>query len=232
MPERRPPEYDLTLLDDSKSKEYDCARDEKGNQSETLDQTHIEEDGNSDTTSTNSSDEFDWDEEDVASQVENTETGKKARRGRALWLAFMKLARPVRTLLIGMLGAAFFIIPWLVVELKFKDKESVRLQVRVWSLWLSITWAASCATYLVVDAIPRTVIYIIFLLGGQVERLKTQIEVCTARTFRGSLAESIGVVDTCCLGMAKTRTHDFVGLDSVICNHGLLPTSWRVLGYY
>jgi hypothetical protein len=232
MPGRRSPENDIIYLDDSKSKEYDCVRDEKGNQSETLDQTHVEEDGDSDTTSTNSSDEFDWDEEDVSSQVENTETGKKARRGRALWLAFMKLARPVRTLLLGILGAAFFIIPLLVVELKFKDKEGVRLQVRVWSLWLSITWAASCATYLVVDAIPRTVIYVIFLLGGQVERLKTQIEVCTARTSRGSLTKSIGVVDTCCLGMAKTRTHDFVGLDSAICNHGLLPTTWRVLGYY
>lgn len=180
MPGRRSPEDDTTLLDDSKFKEYDSAQDEKGNQSETLDQTHIEEDSDSDTTSTNSSDEFDWDEEEVASQVETPETGKKARRGRALWLGFMKLARPVRALLVGILGATFFIIPLLVVELRFKDKESVRLQVRVWSLWLSITWAASCATYLVVDAIPRTVIYIIFLLGGQVERLKTQIELTLA----------------------------------------------------
>ncbi|KAG1840078.1 Mechanosensitive ion channel-domain-containing protein [Suillus subalutaceus] len=180
MPGRRSPEDDTTLLDDSKSKEYDCARDEKGNQSETLDQTRMEEDSDSDTTSTNSSDEFDWDEEEVPSQVENPETGTKARRGRALWLGFMKLARPVRALLVGILGAAFFIIPLLVVELRFKDKESVRLQVRVWSLWLSITWAASCATYLVVDAIPRTVIYVIFLLGGQVERLKTQIELTLA----------------------------------------------------
>jgi hypothetical protein len=185
MPGRRSPEDDTTLLDDSKSKDYDCARDENGNQFETLDQTRIEEDSDSNTTSTNSSDEFDWDEEEVASQVESPETGKRARRGRALWLGFMKLARPVRALLVGTLGAAFFIIPLLVVELRFKDKESVRLQVRVWSLWLSITWAASCATYLVVDAIPRTVIYIIFLLGGQVERLKTQIEVRTTRTSRG-----------------------------------------------
>ncbi|KAG1755550.1 Mechanosensitive ion channel-domain-containing protein [Suillus lakei] len=180
MPGHRSPEDDITILDHSKSKEYDCTQDEKGNNSETLDQTHIGEDGDSDTTSTNSSDEFDWDEEEVTSQVENPETGKKARRGRALWLGFMKLARPVRTLLVGMLGAAFFIIPWLVVELRFKDKESVRLQVRVWSLWLSITWAASCATYLVVDAIPRTVVYVIFLFGGQVERLKTQIELTLA----------------------------------------------------
>ncbi|KAG0709774.1 Mechanosensitive ion channel-domain-containing protein [Suillus ampliporus] len=180
MPERHPPEDDITLLEHSKSKEHDYPRDEKGNQSETPDHTHVEEDGDSNTTSTNSSDEFDWDEEEVASQAENPVTGKKARRGRALWLGFMKLARPVRTLLVGILGAAFFIIPLLVVELRFKHKQSVRPQVRAWSLWLSITWAASCATYLLVDAIPRITIYVIFLLGGQVERLKTQIELTLA----------------------------------------------------
>lgn len=171
MPEHRSPEDDTTLFDHSK----DYAQ---GNQSETLDHTH-EEDGDTDTTSsTNSSDEFDWDEEEVTSEAKNPVAGKKAMRGRALWLAFMKLARPVRTLLVGILGAAFYIIPFLVVELRFKNKESVRLQVRVWSIWLSITWAAACATYILVDAIPRTVIYIAFLLGGQVERLKMQIEVC------------------------------------------------------
>ncbi|OAX44520.1 hypothetical protein K503DRAFT_304184 [Rhizopogon vinicolor AM-OR11-026] len=169
MPERRTHEDEITVLD--------CT---SGIQSETLDHTHGEEDVDSDTTSTNSSDEFDWDEEEVTTEAETTITGKKAMRGRAIWLAFMKLARPVRTVLIGILGAAFFIIPLLVVEFRFKDKQSVRLQVRVWSLWLAITWAAACATYMLVDAIPRTVIYIVFLLGGQVERLKTQIELTLA----------------------------------------------------
>jgi len=176
MSERRSPEDD-TILDHSK--DYT-----QGTQSETQDHTH-EEDADSVSTSTNSSDEFDWDEEEVTTEVEAPVTGKKAMRGRALWLAFMKLARPVRTLLAGILGAAFFIIPLLVVELRFRNKESVRLQIRVWSLWLSITWAAACATYILVDAIPRIVIYIAFLLGGQVERLKTQIEVCVVRTSLG-----------------------------------------------
>lgn len=227
MSERRFPEDDTTLHDPSKDYPH-------LNKSEALDHTHRdhdgEEDGDSDTTSTNSSDEFDWDEEEVTSEVENPETGKKAMRGRALWLAFMKLARPVRTILVGALGAAFFIIPLLVVELKFKHEESVRLQIRVWSLWLSITWAAGCSTYMLVDAIPRTVIYIVFLLGGQVERLKTQIEVCVVLQIFGSLTECVVVVDACCLSMDKARTRYIMGLDSAICNHGHLPTSWRVLG--
>ncbi|KAG1752650.1 Mechanosensitive ion channel-domain-containing protein [Suillus paluster] len=165
MPECRSPEDGITPLDHSKSIEHGFPRDENGNQPETPDHTHVEEDGDSDTISTNSSDEFDWDEEEVTSQAENPETGKKARRGRALWLGFMKLARPVRTLLVGVLGAAFFITPLLVVELRFKDKESVRPLAQHTCLWMPV---------------PRIAIYVIFLFGGQVERLKTQIELTLA----------------------------------------------------
>jgi hypothetical protein len=128
----------------------------------------------SDTTATNSSDEFDWDEE------ENPQTAKdkvKAKRGRAVWMAFMKLARPIRVLLIGVLVAGILITPLLVVNLRFAGNP-VSPQVHVWSLWLTIIWAAGCATYLVVDAIPRMVVSIIIMFGGQVERLKTQLEVC------------------------------------------------------
>jgi hypothetical protein len=78
--------------------------------------------------------------------------------------------------LIGLLGAGVLISPLLVVQLKF-NQSPVRPQVHVWSLWLSIIWASSCITFLVVDAIPRFVVAVIVLFGGQVERLKTQLEV-------------------------------------------------------
>ncbi|KAH0839914.1 Mechanosensitive ion channel-domain-containing protein [Lanmaoa asiatica] len=147
-------------------------QDEKGSDCD----VHVEVDSD---TSTNTSDEFDWDEE-PSSADEETHQGKHARRGRALWLAFMKLTRPFRTLLVGVIGAAFFITPLLVVELKYQNSGGVRPQVHAWSLWLSIIWAASCATYLVVDLLPSTVVTIILLLGGQVERLKTQVELTLA----------------------------------------------------
>lgn len=154
--ERQEPVHDHSHLEVSED-------DRRGNHSDA-----------SDTTATNSSDEFNWDEDE-----EGAKDGKetKAKRGRALYMAFMKLARPVRVILIGILGAGFFIAPLIVVTLKFKDNPA-RPQVHSWSLWLSIIWATSCLTYLVVDAIPRMIVAIIVLFGGQVERLKTQLEVC------------------------------------------------------
>jgi len=127
----------------------------------------------SDTTATNSSDEFDWDEsegqEDASDLI-------KARRVRWLWLQFMKLSRFIRVLLVGVIGAAILITPLLVVDLRFRENP-VRLQVHVWSLWFTIIWSAACATSLAVDATPHIVLLVIRLFGGQVERLKSQIEV-------------------------------------------------------
>jgi len=173
------PGEDISLPTLSTSKEHDYVSETDHNQLTTGHRNLSEHDGDEyesarDTTSTNSSDEFNWDEdEEAASVVLNT----KAKRGRALYLAFMKLARPFRVILIGLLGAGVLISPLLVVKLKF-NQSPVRAQVHVWSLWLSIIWASSCITYLVVDAIPRFVVAVIVLFGGQVERLKTQLEVC------------------------------------------------------
>ncbi|KAF8892116.1 Mechanosensitive ion channel-domain-containing protein [Infundibulicybe gibba] len=131
-----------------------------------------------DTTATNSSDEFDWDE-DEDSKEKHTER-IKARRGRAIWMGFMRLARPFRVMLVAILGAGVLITPLLVVQFRFNRTGPITSQVYVWSLWFSIIWAAGCATYLVVDSIPRVVIAIIVLFGGQVERLKTQLELTLA----------------------------------------------------
>ena len=128
----------------------------------------------SDTTATDSPDEFNWDE-DEDSSGENTEK-MQAKRGRRLWLAFMKLARPIRVLLISVLGAAIFVTPLLIAHFRFKDNPA-RIPIFVWSLWLTIIWATSCATYLAVDSIPRIVILVIELFGGKIERLKGQVEV-------------------------------------------------------
>jgi len=130
----------------------------------------------SETTATNSSDEFDWSEEE-----EKPPAGLKkldhARRVRWLWLLFMKLARPLRVLVVGCIGAAIFVTPLLVVNLRFRQNPA-KLQIHVWSLWLTIIWSASCITYLLVDSIPSMVVAIVRMFGGQIERLKIQIEVC------------------------------------------------------
>jgi hypothetical protein len=60
-------------------------------------------------TESNSSDEFDWSEDEDDAEQGDRRLGKtKARRGRALWLAFMKLARPLRIFLVGILGMCLF----------------------------------------------------------------------------------------------------------------------------
>ncbi|SJL03324.1 uncharacterized protein ARMOST_06677 [Armillaria ostoyae] len=134
-------------------------------------------DAASDTTATNTSDEFDWDENEEA--VEKNQTEVRARRGRAIYVAFMKLARPIRALLIGVLGAGILITPLLVVHFRFRN-SSARIHVHVWSLWLTIIWAAGCATYLVVDLLPRLIIAFVVMFGGKAERLKIQIELAVA----------------------------------------------------
>lgn len=124
-------------------------------------------------TATNSSDEFDW---DYGGEEGEEDENLKAKRGRRLWLAFLKLARPIRALLVGLLGVIILIIPLLVVNLRFRESR-VKLQIYVWSLWLAVIWATSCGTYLVVDAVPPLVIAATNMIGGQVEGLKSQLKV-------------------------------------------------------
>jgi len=131
-------------------------------------------DSSSDTTGTDSSDEFNW-SEDENTNTHNTEP-IRAKRGRRLWLAFMKLARPVRVFIIALLGGAICITPLIVVNIRFQE-SIIKTQVRVWSVWFTIIWLAACATYIVVDSIPKMVIVVIGLFGGQIERLKIQVEV-------------------------------------------------------
>ncbi|KAF8904384.1 Mechanosensitive ion channel-domain-containing protein [Gymnopilus junonius] len=121
------------------------------------------EDFDSDTAGTRSSDEFDWFEDE----------------SRRLWLALMKLSRPIRVLLVSVLGAAIFVTPLIIVNIRFRE-SLVKTQVHVWSLWFTITWAAGCGTYLLVDATPRIVIIVTRLFGGQIERLKIQVELVMA----------------------------------------------------
>ncbi|KAF8160952.1 Mechanosensitive ion channel-domain-containing protein [Crassisporium funariophilum] len=139
---------------------------------------HEKEDSSSDTTATNSSDEFSW-SQDEETKAENKKSQVGAKRGRRVWLAFMKLARPIRVLFVSLIGAAILVTPLLVVNLRFRE-NAVKTQVHVWSLWLTIIWATSCATYLVVDLIPRIVIAVTGLFGGKIERLKIQVELIMA----------------------------------------------------
>ncbi|KAG8682823.1 hypothetical protein FRC11_014348, partial [Ceratobasidium sp. 423] len=140
-------------------------------------------------TATNSSDEFDWDAADGDDQ--SVHHAKKAKRGRRVWLGFMKLARPIRTTIFALIGGGILIAPLLVVHFQFRDSP-VRWHVFTWSLWLSITWAAGSVTSLLIDVLPSLILRIIFaVVGKPPEHLKTKIELFMAVSFWLKLALDI-----------------------------------------
>lgn len=141
--------------------------------------SHADSDSNSESDATDSSDEFDWDAEDDAKSM-RAAASVKATRGRAVYRAFLKLPKMLRALLVGVIGAGILITPLLVTELRFKTSV-VRRHAYVWSLWLSITWAAAVVTYIVVDAIPHLVLVILRLAHFKIERLRVTVEVSYPR---------------------------------------------------
>ncbi|KZT28755.1 hypothetical protein NEOLEDRAFT_1128961 [Neolentinus lepideus HHB14362 ss-1] len=191
---RNAEQEEVPLSNVSRPKEYDFAAARRSDENSTWKETTgktievpLDDDGHdthdadsaSDTTATNSSDEFDWDEGDDEEREKESGEKTKARRGRAIWLAFMQLSRFVRVLLAGILGAGVLIAPLLIVEFRFRSSIA-RPHVHMWSLWLSIIWAVSCATYLIVDYVPKLFMWLIVLFGGSIARLQTQIELTLA----------------------------------------------------
>jgi len=137
----------------------------------------------SDSSPTGSSDEFDWDkEEDDASTKARNDPTVKAKRGRAAYLAFMKLARPFRVTLLCILGGGILITPLLIVHFLFRSNP-VSKHVFAWSIWLTIVWVAACLTYVVVDAFGRVFLGLVSLFGGKTESLQMQLEVCLSPLF-------------------------------------------------
>lgn len=140
-----------------------------------------------DTDDTCSSDEFNWsDDEDAKSRRVAAE--KKAKRGRAIWLAFKKLAPPVRTFLLAVIFGGIFVTPALLFIFVFRSSPA-RPHVVPWSLWIGISWAVACALSLIVDLFPRFLLWIIFVIYGKApETFKTQLELFMAVSFWLKLA--------------------------------------------
>ncbi|KAI0704350.1 Mechanosensitive ion channel-domain-containing protein [Cytidiella melzeri] len=152
--------------------------------------TQIENDDNASDLFTDSEDEFDWEAEDDDLSTHHKDLPTRSIRGRAVWLAFMKLSRTLRTLLVGVLGVGILITPLLVFQLRFNSSPA-RRQAHVWSLWLTITWAAACATYLAVDLAPALASGIFRLFSHSFERIKITIELTAA--VRGWLKLALDV---------------------------------------
>ena len=148
--------------------------------SELVDPNAAADDSNdSDETVTDTDDQFDWDAEDDA-KSQHVAASIKAKRGRLVYRAFLKLPKILRVLLIGAIGAGILITPLLVTRLRFRTSV-VQKHAYVWSLWLTISWAAGIVTYIVVDLIPHFVLVILRITSYKVERLRVTVEVGTVR---------------------------------------------------
>ena len=178
---KEPEDIDLTIIDQKDSRPFvdRVVPDVVHPPTERVDRDQIvKPDGDSsdsDSTVTDEDDNFDWDAEDDA-KSQHIAASIKAKRGHALYRTFLKLPKLFRVLLVGVIGAGILITPLLVVQLRF-NSSPVRLQVYVWSLWLSISWAAGVVTYIVVDGIPHFILFILRLSSYKVERMRVPIEV-------------------------------------------------------
>lgn len=127
-------------------------------------------------TATNSSDEF-WD--DAAKEAGDLKPSDdtRAKRGRRLYLAFMKLYRPIRVFIVAVLGAGILITPFLIFRYSFPHSVA-RPHVDAWSIWFTISWASGAAISILIDLIPRIVLSLILnVIGKPPESLTTELEV-------------------------------------------------------
>lgn len=143
--------------------------------------------------SADESEDFDWDtsseNDDDDDDDQGDSRGRKgakvtrARRGRKVYLACLRLARPVRIFLAALIGTAICLVPFIVVTAT-DNNSSARPQVVVWSVWIAIIWAASCGTFLIVDWIPPVALRLVIAVYGKApEIVKTYIEAFMATTL-------------------------------------------------
>ncbi len=136
--------------------------------------------------SADESEDFDWDtssEDDDETRPRKGAKVTRAKRGRKIYLACLRLARPVRILLAAIIGTAICMVPFIVVTATH-NQSSARAQVVVWSIWIAIIWAASCGTFLIVEWLPPVALRLVIAVYGKApEVVKTYIEAFMATTL-------------------------------------------------
>ncbi|KAK0562504.1 hypothetical protein OC861_005273 [Tilletia horrida] len=149
--------------------------------------------------SASDTDDFDWDDTDsdrsddndsdvpTSSQLAATgglgggrKKNVRAKRGRAVYLLCMQLARPVRLGLIGLIGTAIALVPFIVAITAFKSSPAYG-QVVTWSVWIAIIYSTTCATFLLLDFVPTIIMRLAIAIYGRAPQIfKTYIELFTA----------------------------------------------------
>ncbi|KAF8527279.1 Mechanosensitive ion channel-domain-containing protein [Gautieria morchelliformis] len=152
-------------------------------------------------TATNSSDEF-WDDAAKEAGVLKPLDEARAKRGRRLYLAFMRLYRPIRVLFVAVLGASILITPFLIFRFSFPHSVA-RPHVVAWSIWFTITWACGAAISILIDIMPRILLSLILnVFGKPPESLMTQLELFMAVSLWLKIAADVAA---CWITLSVTR---------------------------
>lgn len=132
--------------------------------------------------SADETDDFDWDTDD--DEESDDEAGGpannkiRAKRGRKVYLFCMRLARPIRILLLGFFLTALLIVPLLVSLFAIDRSNPSRPHVESWSIWLAIIAASSAGTFVVLDFLPPVILRLAVAVYGRApEVFKGYLEV-------------------------------------------------------
>lgn len=74
----------------------------------------------------------------------------------------------------ALLGCGIFITPFIVVLLRFQERDTVFQHVRAWSIWFAVSWAAACTTALLTHLVPHVVVKAVVTVRGKVPYLLTR----------------------------------------------------------
>lgn len=141
-------------------------------------------------TATNSSDEF-WDDAAKEAGYVKSLDETRAKRGRRLYLAFMRLYPPIRVLLVAVLGSGILITPFLVFRLSFPHTVASP-HVVAWSIWLTTSWACGAVISILIDITPRILLSLILnVVGKPPESLTTELEVRHLELLEGRLVSLV-----------------------------------------
>lgn len=171
-------QYD-TLVDGEKRGAF-ASQGESRDQQHRQNNHHHHHSGTGHSDSEDETDDFDWDTSDEEGDLHDDTKRIRAKRGRKLYLALMRLARPVRLFAIGFMGTVVALIPFIVVLAAFRQSPA-RDEVETWSIWIAIIWAAGCGTFIAVDLLPPIVLKMgIAFYGKAPATFKTGVEVLIA----------------------------------------------------
>jgi hypothetical protein len=114
--------------------------------------------------------DFDWNEEDEENRT-RASLPKKPQRGRRLYLLFLRLARPIRILVITILGAVILVTPHLIGFAYLSHYHDTFEQIRAWSVWLAVTYAFGGLTVFSVGMLPYLLLKLSATIRGKVRLL-------------------------------------------------------------